>query len=221
MSEYSETDYLALGHYLRREMFGVELNEDEQILATMSILKFPEIVIPEDSDEEKIREIRIGDKRGLISKDRWIAKPIYDWVFNYCFYACVKLGGKYGFTDKNGTPIGDGCVYDDAFCFDYGRNSNGEDKVARVRLNDKYGFIDKEGRALAGGIIYDYVDVYKNDMVFFKIGEKYGYMDRKGKILGDGCVYDYAGQFGTYARVKFEGKNGYIDKKGNFYDKLP
>jgi hypothetical protein len=104
--EYTDTDYIALGHYLRREMFGVELNEDEQILATMSILKFPEIEIPEDSDEEKIRKIGIGDKFGLISKDGWITKPIYELVgISDENLIVAKLNNNWGHLDLDGNFI--------------------------------------------------------------------------------------------------------------------
>ena len=47
--------------------------------------------------------------------------------------------------------------------------------------------------------------------------KKYGYMNKKLKVVIP-CVFDYAENFvENYAIVKYQGKDGLIDTKGNFY----
>jgi hypothetical protein len=47
--------------------------------------------------------------------------------------------------------------------------------------------------------------------------KKYGYMN-KNLGIEIPCVFDYAENFvGNYAIVKYQGKDGLIDAKGNFY----
>ncbi len=53
----------------------------------------------------------------------------------------VKENGKYGFKDKNGNIIGQGCIYDEA-------TEQNEYGYAAIKVGDKWGSVDKNGNVL-------------------------------------------------------------------------
>jgi hypothetical protein len=181
--EYSDNDYIALGHFLRREMYGVELNEDETILATMSVLKFDfnRIEIPEVENESQ--RIEVDGKWGFISKEGWIAFPIYDCIGRFQEGFAIVKHGKHRWSHINakGELLADKW-YDDVWNFHEG--------FAVVRQGDKFNHINTKGELLADkwhdgvghfedGVAEISVD-YTNGIVSYI---KYGYIDKKGNLL--------------------------------------
>jgi hypothetical protein len=139
--EYTDTDYLALGYFLRREMYGVELDEKESCMATMSILKFnfDGIEIPEVEDE--MQRIEIEGKWGIISKDGWIAFPIYDYMSGFIegFVLVRRADGKYNHINTKGELLTEEW-WKDAWGF----SSGGFVDVQRVE-DRKWYQVDKQG----------------------------------------------------------------------------
>jgi hypothetical protein len=189
-SKYTDTDYLALGHYLRREMFGVELNEEENCMATMSILKFPEIEIPEGVN--KIQRIEVDGKWGFISKNGWIALPIYGscgWFSEGL--AGVKKEGKWGFIDENGNEVIE-CKYSIVGYFVEGIN-----KV--MKSDGGCSFIDKTGKdVIVEGEHYSFIAYERFRKGFMKVNYRHnkysekwieGYVDKQGKIHSNYSVW--------------------------------
>lgn len=92
------------------------------------------------------------------------------------------------------------------------------DGMAFVRLNfNEYGYINKSGRMVAHTYVsygYDYSEGLAN--VTFKKDGKYGYINKKGQVVL-ALKYDYAAPFKCgMARVEVNGKDGLINKKGEF-----
>ncbi len=201
-NSYSDTDYIALGYYLRREMFGVELNEDENILATMSILKFGEIRIPEFVNE--IQRIEVDGKWGLISKEGWVA--FYDYIDSFeKGFAKVKQDNKQGHINTKGELLADKW-YDYVWSFQEG--------FAEVVRGGKHGHINTKGELLADNW-YDFVWHFQEGFAVVRQGRKWSFIDKKGKIVIPYLTYDRVNNFsGGYAMVSSGNKCGFINRGG-------
>jgi hypothetical protein len=217
--DYTETDYLALGHFLRREMYGVELNEDEELLATMSVMKFPEIEIPEvEYDIEVVNLVDyLRGPKGLISKDGWILKPEYEYIDDSDFF---DNRAKVRFSSSNMPP----------------KPKNTKIKKSKIRFrkivkNGKYGLVDNNGREVVPLIYYNISRQYQG--VSFDHGDsmvgvesplrKNGIFDiRKQKEIIP-TIYDFITEFNESNKSHFivvnNEKVGIIDKNGDLLGK--
>ncbi len=173
--EYTDTDYLALGHFLRREMYGVVLNEEESCMATMSVLKFPEIEIPKFVNE--MQRIEVEGKWGFISKDGWIAFPIYDCIGRFQEGFAIVKHGKHRWSHINakGELLADKW-YDYAVSFREG--------FAVVKQGNKWGHINTKGELL-GNRRYDEVWSFKEGFAAVKQGNKEGFIDKEGNFYDE------------------------------------
>ncbi len=140
VKEHTETDIEAYGYYLRKLIYGVELNEDEQILATMSILKFGEVEIP-TREIGKIEEFEWDGKYGFISKYCWVAKPIYEHVWasltNVKGKFKISLDGKQHIATEHGLEDGEG--YDNDILLVRRRKPNEPIEITLVIDDTTYG----------------------------------------------------------------------------------
>ena len=102
--------------------------------------------------------------------------------------AAMKLKGKWGYIDKNGNQTIP-FQFDEADAF--------KDNLARVKQNDKYGFIDKSGNNVIP-CIYENIGTFDMQVNMKMIN------NNLDKIKG-------------LADVQFNGKWGYINKKGIQY----
>jgi hypothetical protein len=241
--EYTDTDYLALGHFLRREMYGVELNEEESCMATMSVLKFDfnRIEIPEV--EDKIQQIEIEERWGIISEDGWIAFPIYDWIDGFKEgFARLSKEHKLGYINRKGEIAGKGIIYDKidnfknsisrVYIYTRPQQSGGGSFINNLAYlilqltTAKVGIITKEGMENEKGCCYNKINNFKGGFAVVKKYDnkyiKYGFINTKGEEVFGGLIYDVAFSFKRqFARIRFNGRKGFIDKQGNFYDKRP
>lgn len=117
--------------------------------------------------------------------------------------------GKYGFISKDGTNIIE-CEFDEAYNFSCGR--------AFVKKDGKWGCIDTDGNLV---IPYQYSNVYvfSEDIALVTFGKaldwgSYFYIDLNGNTVYTGMEEGKSFSNGL-ARVKLNGKYGYIDKEGN------
>jgi hypothetical protein len=148
---------------------------------------------------------------------------IYSWLWE-CFYPIVKLDGKYGFINqKNGrllTPV----KYDEAMrwaCFSEANihcpriRKKDRKALARVRIDGKWGCVDVHGREIIP-IKYDeiYISDYERPNVYAVANGKWGVIDNDGTELTS-FEYDDIDEFSNgFARVKKNGKYGFINRKG-------
>ena len=79
-------------------------------------------------------------------------------------YAAVKIGGKWGFVDKEGN-IKIEPQFNDARSF-----SNG---LAAVKIDDKWGFIDEDGTVCIEPAFYDAKDFNEKGSCFVNVGESW------------------------------------------------
>ena len=119
--------------------------------------------------------------------------------------------GKWGFVDQQGnTAIP--CKYDWVKCFREG--------LALVQLkNGKWGYIDKQGNEVIPckyEIAYSFSEGLA--LVLLKLKGKWGYIDKQGNIVIS-FQYDYARSFSEgLALVHLNGKKGYINTRGDWFD---
>lgn len=119
--------------------------------------------------------------------------------------AAVKLDGKWGFIDTNGTVV-ISPKYDGAYSFSEG--------LAAVQSNGKWGYIDKTG-AVVIPFTYAYTYAFQEGLAVYGQGNYYGYLNKEGKAITN-AVYSEASSFQNgIACVKKDGKYGFIDKEGN------
>jgi hypothetical protein len=167
-TEYSDTDYLALGYFLRREMYGVELNEEESCMATMSVLKF---------DFNRIEIPEVERKWGITSKDGWIAFPTHDdvWPFREGFVIVKHGKHRWSHINAKGELLADKW-YD--FVLDF------EEGFAVVKQGGKYGYINTKGELLADKW-YDKVWNFREGFAKVREGNKEGFIDKEGNFYDE------------------------------------
>jgi hypothetical protein len=140
----------------------------------------------------------------------------------------VKKDKKWGFADKDGKPAFE-AQFDDARDFSEG--------LAAVAVNQapagdpkrppkpiyKWGCIDKTGKLVVEPK-YDFVGPCSEGMMHIVVAgpstgsgqAKHGYMDKTGRVAVE-PRFDVGWEFSRgLARVKTDGKEGYIDKTGAF-----
>ncbi len=229
--EYTDTDYVALGHYLRREMFGVELNEEENCMATMSILKFGneiDKISPKNMVLDKynpsvidnpIAVVEVGELFGVADKSGWLCFPKYNLFMQYFCddVAVVVSKGLWGAINTKGEEI----IAPKYHQIHY---YNGFFKVSlMIEYPDemKFGFFTKTGEILGDGFVYDSADRFVGGCASVQIGDKWGYINEKGELLGGKCLYDKAEFFydGEYAVVRIKNKYGIVNKSGELLGK--
>jgi hypothetical protein len=124
--------------------------------------------------------------------------------------AVVKVDGKYGYVDKQGTLIVKP-QYDRAYQFDQG--------LARVVREDKVGLIDRTGKVVVP-LEYDEIFDFQEDRAHVKKGGNIGFIDRTGRLITPIMfVYSEADDYnfhGGLAYVEWEEGHGYIDREGKF-----
>jgi len=117
---------------------------------------------------------------------------------------------KQGFIDETGNVVIP-LKYDEIYEF-----SKYFKDWAMVKVNDKYGFIDKTGKEVIPAKYSNSEFKFYEGLAVVRIGNFYGYMDENGKEVIP-CKYDEAGVFfNGRARVKYQNKDGCIDKSGYF-----
>lgn len=118
--------------------------------------------------------------------------------------APVRLGGKYGFIDREGS-----CVI--PYKYEYaGVFSEG---LARVRLDDKYGYIDKNGVVV---IPYKYSDAgdFIDGLAAVIFDNKKGYIDKTGQWFDNRT--EVLQTFSSFARQYVENNVNSWQKKGKY-----
>jgi hypothetical protein len=157
--------------------------------------------------------IQLNGKWGLVNREgREITPPIYDEIFGHQD-PVVKLDGKYGFVSaKTGellTPV----KYDMAeewvqLWRDYDLHAN---DLAKVQLGGKWGCIDIHGNETVP-LKYDNIKIAQHSPWFpAQQSDKWGFVDRNGKELAPFEYDDVTMFFFHRARVKKDGKYGFID----------
>jgi hypothetical protein len=153
---------------------------------------------------------------------------------------CVGGGndGKVGYIDKSGELVVP-FIYGWASCFSEGLGAVniGRDAALYFPFGGKWGYIDKTGQVVVP-FVYDYagkfingfamvgigLELYKDKLGPIPGGGKWGFIDKTGKEILP-FIYEWVDYFkgfqNGYAEVRLNNKRGYIDKQGNFYDKLP
>lgn len=173
------------------------------------------------------------------SNFRWVVEPKFEIAedFNEGL-ARIKLNGKWGFIDKEGTMIVKP-VYDSVMNFSDGL-------AAFLWQSGKWGYVDKTGK----NVIYpqyDYAGPFSNETASILKGVEWGTIDKKGKFVGepeideDGSLLamlavsqidepqkkmnaaladkfdlDYVGKYNySLAAASKDGEWGFIDQNGN------
>ena len=166
----------------------------------------------------------VGDKDGNI-----IVDGIEDSAYCYSegLLAVIFKDGRSGFIDKEGKLVIETPHYVDPDAIgprkDTILSASFKDDVCILRQDkDTWKLVNKKGvfKEIPEGI---QIEAYSFNKGLAAISmkenntKKYGYMNKKLGIEIP-CVFDYAEKFvGNYAIVKYQGKDGLIDAKGNFY----
>ena len=182
--------------------------------------------------DEGLASVQLNGKWGYIDKTGKEVIPFKNYENVQSFgegFAAVKSNGKWGYIDKTGKEVIP-LKYDGAVFFTEG--------FATVQLNGKWGFIDKTGNVVIP-LIYDVAHFFKNGRSQVNLNGKEFYIDKTGKCVKD-CPessttqdnanttqqtttantanskkYDYKDDFYEgLAKVKLNGKYGYIDRNG-------
>lgn len=183
----------------------------------------------EREDEHQLKE---GAKYGYVNMRGEEVIPLeYDWMYGWfgedgC--SVVEKNGKWGAIDKKGNivvPI----EYDDFIHSDgYGWSIFSEDGFAVVVKDGKKGLVDKNGKEIipceyesvshgfSEGMAAVGIGGEFDDEGFYIDGGKWGFVDETGKLVIP-LIYDDVTSFKDgKAYVKKDGKEGYINKKGEF-----
>lgn len=138
----------------------------------------------------------------------WVIEPRFDdaGVFEDGL-APVKLGGKWGFINREGKceiPY----KYEFASSFNYG--------LARVVLYEKYGFIDKTGKTIIP-LKYTYASDFTDGLAVVKYDGKSGYIDKSDQWFD--TKQEMLNSFTAFARHYIESDINAWQRKGK-YEKL-
>jgi gliding motility-associated-like protein len=120
-------------------------------------------------------------------------------------FAKVAANNKWGFVDKNGTPIINS-FYTDV--------RNFVNRLAAVNDKNKWGFIDEQGKVVIPfeyDIVYDFTEhvtaVYKN--------EKWFLINKQAAIIKPLDIDVFYGFKNGRARITKQGRNGFINMQGD------
>ena len=94
--------------------------------------------------------------------------------------------------------------------------------AVRKEKDGKYCYIDKTGKVVLDCSEYEDVNNFENGLARVSIGkkenERYGFIDKTGKVVID-LIYENCEKFfNGLAKVKKDGKSGYINTNGEFYE---
>ena len=158
---------------------------------------------------EGLTSVKRNEKYGFIDKtDREVIPCKYDWAgdFNRGL-AAVELNGKYGFINKKGKEVIP-CQFDWVGDFSEG--------LPTVVFNGKRGRIDRNGT------LYDYESHnFSEGLAAVCLNDNWGVIDETGREVIP-FKYDWIAPLeGDMANAKLNGKWGFIDKEGNWYDEEP
>lgn len=121
-----------------------------------------------------------------------------------------KVGGKYGFKDKNGKIVIEPQFTDTVFGF-----SEGLTAVAIGEKNDrKWGFIDKTGKWIIRPS-YEYAGYFSEGLGNVRVNEKWGYINKAGQFIIRPQFKNAKPFVEGIAVVLMDKKWGFIDKTGN------
>ncbi len=157
----------------------------------------------------------------------------------------VKLNGKYGYIDSNGTikiapkynrvgsfhynlaPASIGGVEKiDTFNKFNGQMIGDHWAIAKVMKGDKWGFIDTAGRFVIKPI-YEHCFDFTNGIAAVREGDKCGYIDTTGRYVIPPIYEDALPFYDEYAAVSITNSDStcskyyYIDKNGNIMFRSP
>lgn len=168
------------------------------------------------TNDDGLKRAEVNGKMGLINLKGELLTPIkYDEISNmfYDGFAVVKLDGKHGIIDKFGKEVIPPVKYDMVVVFSSG--------LFRVLSANGYGIINENGDLIVPDK-YKAIEGINEGLASILLNKKYGYLDELGKIVIP-LKYDEAywrfknGQ----ALVKLNGKEFYIDTKGNCIKDCP
>lgn len=94
--------------------------------------------------------------------------------------------------------------------------------AVKKEKDGKYCYIDKTGKVVLDCSEYEDVNNFENGLARVSIGkkenERYGFIDKTGKVVID-LIYENCEEFfNGLAKVKKDGKSGYINTNGEFYE---
>ena len=94
--------------------------------------------------------------------------------------------------------------------------------AVKKEKDGKYCYIDKTGKVVLDCSEYEDVNNFENGLARVSIGkkenERYGFIDKTGKVVID-LIYENCEKFfNGLAKVKKDGKSGYINTNGEFYE---
>lgn len=182
--------------------YAMQLGTKEEIRIAEQIAK-----------EEAERQAAIEAENRYQEEQHQKALDYYDEVGEYINgIARVKKNNKYGYINEK-VELVIALDFDMASDFD-------ERNYAKVMENEKMGYIDMSGQAIIP-VEYDYCGDVFYGMVTVGLEGKYGFFNIDGRKICN-LVYDEVTDFDEngIARVVFEGKQGYINKKGDFKEEI-
>ncbi len=232
MTEYSETDLLAITQRARYLFLGEEvakqvMTDEEMAMATMVLLKFPNLGIRFDNFEpnkfEWFLDDDLSDKFRLYGRvDKYCSiPPIYEYI-SELREGLVKVSkkDKSYFIDAEGKIKLDVSNYSIVGnCFSEGLVAVGVWSMGDIKLD----YLSINGELLNGGFPYCRALPFVNGMAIIKYDSKgkSHFLKKDGTLLKNKqfhTEYDEVGNFeGNFAKVTLGGKKGFIDKEGNFY----
>jgi len=119
----------------------------------------------------------------------------------------IEMNGKWGYIDKTGREV---------IPVKYDTISDFKRGLAKVKLDGKWGIINENGKEIIPPK-YDDVMSFKDKTVKVRLNDKwkFGYIGGANRIVIP-IIYDFIGKFNEdgLAKVKLNGKWGYIDKTG-------
>jgi len=161
-----------------------------------------------DNYYDSLARVKLNGKWGYVDINKRTIIPI-QLAYAENFHngmAKVCSNGTYMFVDKYGRKIPTP-KYDKVFPF--------SDGLAKVQLGDRFGFIDKENNEIAI-TRYTYADDFHEGFAVVRQGvsDNYGYINTSGTLAID-FNYNSAERFYQgKAKVKLNGKWGFIDTAG-------
>ena len=153
--------------------------------------------------------VRLGNKFGYVSQKsgKLLTPIIYDcaetWVVaSHCHLAAVQIAGKWGCINEKGKEILP-LKYEEIDIHQLGVPG------ISAKYNDKWGYFNVHGKEIVP-IIYEDIFINKHCIVANYDGQ-WGFMDKNGNPLTDFEYEDFEEFSNDRARVKKNGKYGFID----------
>lgn len=183
--------------------------EYAMLLGTKEEIRIAEQIAKEEAD----RIAAVEAENRYLEEEHQKALDYYDEVGKFVNgIARVKKNNKYGYINEK-VELVITLDYDMANEFDV-------KNYAKVKKDEKIGYIDISGQPIIP-IEYDYCGDVFNGMVAVGLDGKYGFFSVDGRKICN-LIYDEVADFDEtgIAKVTFEGKQGYINKKGDFKEEI-